>query len=320
MTVGRPIRQANRCLILVAIAQLCSFHTTRAHAGDSAPGNHDCPGPIYDPVIWLDFVNRSNDDARQENNRERVLQTLECIAIQDRTISTIGTQAVLALVHIAGDDSLLADRLIRIVVNPGTQEPVRATACRILPLITEETDEHKLIAFLKEQHDIGKVYSVYLALREIGSLEFQEFAQERAADPNEAEWFRQQCAAVVAQLQASQTLAGTLTVLNEGLENQRVDGALALRHAAHLGATSTQLRAAALAFLKRCNNQGRPGEGIDVALEGLNRAIFTAEDADNYQIIHNAKNIHGGRAAAPKWATYHKELEERFYRKESDTE
>lgn len=273
-----------------------------------------------DLQLWRQFVTDSNVYV-EGLPRDDVLNALEFIAVQDTGYSEIiSSGAVKAIVHLSASDPGLRERLLRIISSENCGSGARTQACQLIRYVADDSVQQTLLELMKAHWGTKKADDLYwYSLRDLSSAAFLRFIEKRASDPKEKSWLRERCMHHLPEVRAAQSLESTIRLLETNVQDEDLDTQWLLRQAARLGGTRQQLRAAMLGRLRKTRDRGTSQEArhpLGVAIDEY--GLLTPDDAKKYPIIGDRVTIRTvcGDSPFPPWATRHKELERRYYRRD----
>ncbi len=306
---GRNLRVDS--LTLATSLLLCTAFASvlGLRARGESPSDKNCD----DPDARGSFIAKSLELVNSGSDRGRILGTLTCIARAEDTTGYVGIQAVGAIFHIAQQNRVIQEYLLRIIRDDGAGATTRLIACEFLVYVADETGRQELLHQLKRRWP-RRASGELSALIELGDpgvlcwLEETATATEndrlRAYLETRAEWVRVQ--------ESTERLLAT--VESDGGTHDR---GWIVRQAMRHGATREAIRNAVLAYLRRIERTRGENLRESPLLAACEECgIFKDRDMDEFPAIRAFRETRKYIAEEPvihEWATLISTKRAQFY-------
>ncbi|MBX3394355.1 MAG: hypothetical protein KF841_03205 [Phycisphaerae bacterium] len=267
-----------------------------------------------DPKADLASINSSLDRVKSGTDSIAVLDGLQAIASRDGGDPSVGVIALRAIVHLAKDDALMQDYLLR-VIRTAANDTVVNEAC-VLIVYVADLEGRK--ALLHEITDAWKAERLHPAMESLATLGDQAFAEwiDRTVKTLKEDDPRARFLKTLAEkIQLQKPPAKLVAYLKTG--EKTIDRAWVIRQATRHGIPRTEIRSAVLTAIEAENKQDALKSNLDLLMACEECGVFTADDASKIPVVNDAKGFrelmtHEG--PSPTWATLPQTLRARFYR------
>lgn len=304
------------CIALAVVVSLSLDPQDVLLAQVLTPIKDICANPSGVPDLRLRFINQSREYIEQGEAADRVLDALECIAIEVGGYFA-GDSALAAMFHLSDDDSDLRERLLRIAVDPRTEEMTRRGACHLIRnLAGDRETQQSLLRYVKDYWRAPGTIQVGELLKDLNNIEYLHFLEERVADPEENIGVKRLCERPIGEMKAAMTLEGALNLIQSG--ELHADRAWLLRQAARHGATKAQLRTAVLSFLRNHRDVAKRTGESSIAREIIAYDLFGNDDEREFPFVAGVRGTRtsANRGPHPLWATRCLGEDDKFFRRD----
>ena len=219
-------------------------------------------------------------------------------------MASVGVKAVGALFHIANDDQVIQDYLLKIIADDGARPGTRSIACDLLVYVADETAKQQLLRHLVRrwpEHAAGELGAL-IELGDPAVLRWLE-ATAAAADNARLRQYLESRAELVRVQQSTERLLAALQA-----DRDVYGRGWLVRQARRHGASRASIRKTVLSYLRGL--AARDPDSLDrqrslfEACESC--GIFTDEDMEEFPAIRTYRDFRKNLSGEPliaDWAT-----------------
>lgn len=319
MTLGIFSKKSHFVSTVVVVCTVCASHGPKLQAQSGSAQ------ACYLPVDPKRFVLLSVEYVDQDQNPDRVLDELVCVATRDAT-ATLGPMAVRSVFHLAGEDADIRERLLGIILSPTTSANAHRTATRLFVYVADAKGQATLTE--RFQHlwmslpvselpsALGtKLGHLMSALVELGDARVAKLLRHTASSLNDHSPF----AAFLRSQARRIELHGNVALLLKELESPTttVGRVWLARHVMRQGGDLEQLRGAVRGLLRSPeSNASERRERIELLRECNALGILTAEGQNEFSeidVVRLSTDSESNDIGSPSWATLPSRKRAEFY-------
>lgn len=267
------------------------------------------------PELQGAFISRSVEQARDEEARDQVLETLSCIASGSNPDNLIGATAVHAIFQIAGANRLIQDHLLRIIQNEKTNSVAMHTACQLIVYVADDYGRRMLLEQLVRDSDRTACGHLLQALAELGDQSFLDWLEARAAQLPAGHPVRIRFEALADEVRLQKDTGALLHRLRSNTPG--IDAGWIVRQALRHGADRNEVRTAVLDRLGRTEDDEGPLQHTALVRACDEANLLTAQDAADYPaipIVRQTLRAVSQHSFVPAWVTLPESKRAEFYR------
>ncbi|MFH1419859.1 MAG: hypothetical protein ABII12_16415 [Planctomycetota bacterium] len=302
MTTERIKRPLRTCLaFLFAVATVSQ---SQSALGDDRPDlNED-----------LAYINSSLDRVQSGTDANAVIDGLRAIASRDGVDPSIGVIALRAMIHLAKDNALIQDYLLRVIRNAANDTVVNE-ACALIVYVADQKGRKALLHEVAEAWKGERLHPAMESLATLGDAAFAEWIQRTAKtlkeDDPRTRFFR----TLAEKIQLQTPPANLIAYLKSG--SKSLDRAWVVRQAVRHGIPRREIRSAVLTAIEHETKPDTLKSNLDLLIACEECGIFTAKDASEIALVQdtrNLRNVMTHEGSSLTWATLPQVLRAKFYR------
>lgn len=272
-------------VIVALVMYIATACPTTSRAGEPSDFGKVCS----DQNAHRAFVTGSLKRVEEGADRERVLDTLVCIARGDGSDPLVGCGAVRAVFHIAKENQRIQEYLLKVITDERTKATTVSAACELFGYVSDENGRRELLDHVKRQWHAGCGNHGFQVLAEIGDVGFLAWLDETATGLDQDNPLRLGIDPIRKRIRLQRNVPELLSYLKS--ERKDIDRAWVVRQAMRHGATREGVRNATMAYLHRVAQESSPSGHLSVVRVCDEYGIFTAEDVRTTGTIRAAREM-----------------------------